>query len=117
MNASLRQQFTTVLCTFLMIITPLMTPGCVPTAVAGVTLSAGILNPGAFLQVFSSDITAGSTVQIQFSGPNGYSAVIETDLTEDGSAKVPVPFLWDAEGNFISADVNVSVNGVASEQP
>lgn len=84
----------------------------------GLKLSSAKLNPGQFLTISHSSIAAGSMVDVQFEGPDGYLVTVEGFETEDGSVTVAVPpFVDPAEGRFRAEQVMVSIEGVSEQLP
>lgn len=85
---------------------------------SGITLSATQLSPGQFLTIYHPSIETGDEVVVTFEGTGGYVVRAKTGLTEDGSAKVPVPPIIDtATLLYGEGEVRVSMDGVGDNQP
>lgn len=110
---------TSFLCSGLMVVTPLIAPGCglpIPT-IPALGLSSTKLDVGAFLTIRHDAITPGSTVAVLFRGPAGTVTRVKTSYTQEGLARVPVPPLFDAvSGELASGAATVSIEGIASDQ-
>ena len=81
-------------------------------ALEGPFLSSGKRIPGQFLTIADDSIAAGSTIEVTFSGANGYVVNTTTSLTTSGQAKVAVPpFLDPITNTFVAGTVSVEISG------
>ena len=116
-----RQQLTSVLCSLLLIVTPVFMTGCSDGAngIAGATLSLSksSVAPGEIITISSRAIVQGVPIQAIFRGDNGYEVVVELLDIHDGSARVMVPPYFDPDtGTFQASTVSVSLTGMAAER-
>jgi hypothetical protein len=82
------------------------------------SLSRTSAAPGEFISLFHGSISADSTVDVTFSGKNGYSITIQSADTSDGVVNVPVPVLIEpGDGSIIEGDITVKLAGVGGPEP
>ncbi len=119
MTNSLGRKYVSALCVFLMVAGPITMPGCGTASIGGgdIALSSAKLTPGQFLTISASSILKGSTVEVEFQGPEGYLVSVEAFDTQDGSVRVAVPpFVDSVTGEFRASEVTVSIKGINSQQ-
>jgi hypothetical protein len=74
------------------------------------TLSDRSAVPGRFIRIQDDSIQEGTALDVTFDDGNGYRVTVNTTLTEDGAARVPVPPVVDlTTGDFVSSAMTVSI--------
>ncbi|MFQ5491832.1 MAG: hypothetical protein ACE5GE_14020 [Phycisphaerae bacterium] len=129
MTNSTDRPVTTVLCILLMTHLSLWT-GCTVSVSGGgaggggggkpgsgsLTLSSSSVAPGGLVTVSHPGISAGSIIEVEFSGPNGFAVTVEGVDTQNGSTRIAAPPLMDlTTGQTSAGQVSVSVKGLTGQ--
>ncbi|MCD6342768.1 MAG: hypothetical protein J7L76_03195 [Spirochaetaceae bacterium] len=78
------------------------------------TMSSSEAVPGSFITIEDDSIKEGEALNVTFADTSGYHVTLKTILTENGSARVPVPPVVDlSTGEFTSSEVIVTIPSCA----
>ncbi len=119
-----KRPFVTLFSALLMLVSPMMMPGCVPTMLedgggttTSLTLTIASVVPGGIFGVRHDSIKTGDTVKVRFVGTNGFDITVDTIAASDGETRVAAPPLINTStGAFETGDVTVTIEGVSSER-
>ncbi|MEA3332911.1 MAG: hypothetical protein U9Q58_04880 [Pseudomonadota bacterium] len=81
---------------------------------SALTMSSSEAVPGSFITIEDDSIKEGEALNVTFADTSGYHVTLKTILTENGSARVPVPPVVDlSTGEFTSSEVTVTIPSCA----